>query len=221
MRRKAIVVFSGGQDSTTCLIDAILRYDGVKAVSFDYGQRNHKELNVAKKIAEDFGVEHIIVDMNLNGVTTNAMTDHNMEIKVDELPNTFVAGRNQLFLTYASIIAYENDARTVITGVSDTESSGYPDCSREFIDSFQKTISLALGQTMKVETPLMDLNKSEVWAKADGLGYLEYVWENTITCYNGEMKQGCGDCPSCKLRNKALENYIVTQERYNKAGANK
>lgn len=221
MKDKAVVVFSGGQDSTTCLIDAIMRHDEVMAVSFDYGQRNHKELSVAKKITEDFGVEHFIVDMNLNGVTTNAMTDHTMEIEIDEIPNTFVAGRNQLFLTYASIIAYENDARTIITGVSDTESSGYPDCSREFINSFQETISLALGQTMIIKTPLMNLDKAQVWAKADGLGYIEYIWENTITCYNGQMKQGCGECPSCRLRNKALEKYIVTQERYNKAGANK
>src|SRR5699024_3805059 len=107
MKDKAVVVFSGGQDSTTCLIDAIMRHDEVMAVSFDYGQRNHKELSVAKKITEDFGVEHFIVDMNLNEVTTNAMTDHTMEIEIDEIPNTFVAGRNQLFLTYASIRSEE------------------------------------------------------------------------------------------------------------------
>lgn len=213
---KAIVVFSGGQDSTTCLIEAVHKHDYVLAVTFDYGQRHIKEIECAKKIIKDFNddgfkVEHKIIDMSvINDITVNALT-RDIKIAIDEdtgLPNTFVPGRNILFLTIASIVAYQIGASAIYTGVCQTDFSGYPDCRNDFVKALNYTLNIGLDKNIEIVTPLMWLNKAETWQLADSYGYLEYVADNTLTCYNGVIGAGCGECPACKLRAKGLEEYL-------------
>lgn len=209
---KAIVVFSGGQDSTTCLFWALKHYDEVEAVTFYYKQRHSDEVEVAKEIARELEIEHHIVDVSIiNELTQNALTNGNMNIETDEetgLPNTFVPGRNVLFLTLADIIAYQKQADTIITGVCETDYSGYPDCRHDFVVALNGALNLGLDKYIQIETPIMWLDKKETWALADELGQLEYIRDNTITCYNGVKGMGCGECPACKLRRRGLEEYL-------------
>ena len=162
---KAVVVFSGGQDSTTCLLWALETFDNVEAVTFLYGQRNASELDSAKKIAEDLGVAHKILDLNLlNQLTDNAMTRSDMEIdETGEVPNTFVEGRNHIFLSFAAIYAKRVGARHIITGVSETDFSDYPDCRNDFIKSLNVTLNLAMDARFEIHTPLMWKTKADVW----------------------------------------------------------
>ena len=159
-RDEAVVVFSGGQDSTTCLLWALKKYKKVYAVSFDYGQKHIKELECAKKIAEKFGVEHHILDMSLlNQLAPNSLT--RSEMKVDEnapevgTPNTFVDGRNMVFLTFVAIYAKQKGVSDIITGVSQSDFSGYPDCRDIFIKSLNTTLNLAMDYEFDIITPLM------------------------------------------------------------------
>ena len=219
MSEKVVVVFSGGQDSTTCLIQAVQKYgkENVFALSFFYAQRHWNELEKAKKIAEDFGVHHEILQVNqlFECLKDCSLINGNLEIKQGEkYPNTFVDGRNHMFLSVAAIYAKQIDAHKIITGCCETDYSGYPDCRREFIDSLEKTLSLAMDYTFNIITPLMYLNKAETWKLADDLGYLEYVRDNTHTCYNG-VEGGCHECPSCKLREKGYNEYIASKETSN------
>lgn len=208
---KAIVVFSGGQDSTTCLFWALKHYDEVEAVTFYYKQRHSDEVEVAKRIAKDIGVKHKVIDVSvINDLTQNALTDGDMNIEIDEetgLPNTFVPGRNVLFLTLASIVAYQTKADAIVTGVCETDYSGYPDCRNDFVTALNGALNLGLDKYINIETPLMWLDKAETWAMAHELGRLEYVVKNTLTCYNGVIGQGCGECPACKLRHKGLAEF--------------
>lgn len=208
---KAVVVFSGGQDSTTCLLWALEKFDSVEAVTFLYGQRNMPELNSAKKIANDFGVKHTILEMNLlHQLTENAMTRENIDIdESGELPNTFVPGRNHIFLSFAAIYAKQIGAKHIITGVSETDFSGYPDCRHDFIQSLNQTLNLAMDDHFAIHTPLMWKNKAETWEMAAKMGKLEYIRARTTTCYNGIIGDGCGECPSCKLRRQGLEAYLT------------
>jgi len=208
---KAVVVFSGGQDSTTCLFWALKNFQEVQAVTFDYGQRHRKEIEVAKTIADDLGVKHTVLDMSLlNQLAPNALTRKEIEIeqKEGELPTTFVDGRNLLFLSFAAVLAKQSGARHIITGVCETDFSGYPDCRDVFIKSLNVTLNLAMDYEFVIHTPLMWLNKAQTWELADQLGALEYVRENTLTCYNGIMADGCGHCPACKLRKRGLDEYL-------------
>ncbi|EHL77978.1 MULTISPECIES: 7-cyano-7-deazaguanine synthase QueC [Bacillus] len=208
---KAVVVFSGGQDSTTCLFWALKNFQEVQAVTFDYGQRHRKEIEVAKTIAHDLGVKHTVLDMSLlNQLAPNALTRKEIEIeqKEGELPTTFVDGRNLLFLSFAAVLAKQSGARHIITGVCETDFSGYPDCRDVFIKSLNVTLNLAMDYEFVIHTPLMWLNKAQTWELADQLGALEYVRENTLTCYNGIMADGCGHCPACKLRKRGLDEYL-------------
>lgn len=208
---KAVVVFSGGQDSTTCLLWALETFDHVEAVTFLYGQRNASELDSAKKIAADLGVPHKVLDLNLlNQLTDNAMTRSDLEIdETGDVPNTFVEGRNHIFLSFAAIYAKGVGARHVITGVSETDFSGYPDCRNDFIKSLNVTLNLAMDARFEIHTPLMWKTKADVWEMADNMGKLAYVKENTTTCYNGIIADGCGECPSCKLRKQGLDAYLT------------
>ncbi len=208
---KAVVVFSGGQDSTTCLLWALERFDNVETVTFSYGQRNVSELKSAKKIAEDLGVKHTVLDMNLlNQLTDNAMTRKDMEIDgAGVVPNTFVPGRNHIFLSFAAIFAKGIGARHIITGVSETDFSGYPDCRDNFIKSLNLTLNLAMDHSFEIHTPLMWKNKAQTWEMAEKLGKLEYIRKHTTTCYNGIIGDGCGECPSCKLRKQGLDAYLA------------
>ena len=211
---KAMVVFSGGQDSTTCLFWALKNFDYVEAVTFNYGQRHISEIECARAIAADLGVKHHVLDMSLlSQLAPNSLT--RMDIPVDEqipdgksVPNTYVEGRNMLFLTFAAVLAKVNGINNIITGVCETDFSGYPDCRDVFVKSLNVTLNLAMDYNFVLHTPLMWLTKAETWALADQLGKLDYIRENTLTCYNGIKGDGCGHCPACTLRRKGLEEYL-------------
>lgn len=215
-KNEAVVVFSGGQDSTTCLLWALKKYRKVYAVSFDYGQRHVKELSCAKKIAEKYNVEHKILDMTLlNQLAPNSLTRD--DIVVDEsvpsngLPNSFVDGRNLLFLSFVAVYAKQLGITDIITGVSQSDFSGYPDCRDIFIKSLNTTLNLAMDYEFDIITPLMWIDKMETWKLADELGGLEVVRDMTLTCYNGIMGEGCGSCPACKLRKKGYDLYMASK----------
>ncbi len=205
-QEKAIVVFSGGQDSTTCLFWAQERFEEVEAVTFDYGQRHLLEIECAKEIAAELGVTHHILDMSLlNQLAPNALTRQDIEVEDGEdggLPSTFVPGRNLLFLSFAGVLASQVGAKHIVTGVCETDFSGYPDCRDIFIKSLNVTLNLSMDDSFVIDTPLMWLNKAQTWALADQLGALEFVRQRTLTCYNGVIADGCGECPACKLRKK-------------------
>lgn len=215
MEKKAIVLFSGGQDSTTCLFWAFKHFDKVIAISFDYGQRHSIELAQAQKITQILEVEHhIFTAPALNEIGKTALTS-NQEIQVNEknqLPNTFVPARNLVFLSLAAGWGYLHDVFDIVTGVCQTDYSGYPDCRFSFIQSTQTTLQLALDQPqIQIHTPLMFLNKAQIWKISQDLGALEFIVENTHTCYKGERTikhtwgYGCGECPACELRKKGFE----------------
>lgn len=209
---KAVVVFSGGQDSTTCLFWAKERYRSLHAVIFDYGQRHKEEIQCAVDIANEQGVAYKVFDMGLlNQLTANALTRENIRVQAGEAgesPSTFVAGRNHLFLSFAAVYAREIGAKHIITGVCETDFSGYPDCRDVFVKSLNVTLNLAMDEPFVIHTPLMWLNKKETWALADRLGQLEYIRANTLTCYEGIRGDGCGTCPSCQLRQNGLDLYL-------------
>jgi 7-cyano-7-deazaguanine synthase len=210
---KALVVYSGGQDSTTCLFWARKHFDSVYAIAFNYGQRHVAELSAAKQIAEDENVPLNIFNIDLlSAVSHNSLTDSQMEVETDQPdhrpPNTLVEGRNMLFLTYAAIFAKANGINNIITGVGQADYSGYPDCRNEFIQSLNQTLNLSMDYPYIIHTPLMWLDKSEIWQMADELGAFDIVRDQTITCYHGIPGAGCGTCPSCKLRNRGLLNYL-------------
>ena len=212
-KEEAVVVFSGGQDSTTCLLWALSRYKKVYAISFDYGQRHVAELDCAKEIAKKLGVEHYILDMTLlNQLAPNSLT--RSDIKVDEnapevgTPNSFVDGRNHLFLSFVAVFAKQKGISDIITGVSQSDFSGYPDCRDAFVKSLNVTLNLAMDYEFNIITPLMWNDKMETWKMADELGGLELVHDMTLTCYNGIKGDGCGHCPACKLRKRGYDLYM-------------
>lgn len=216
MKDKAVVVFSGGQDSTTCLFWALKKFDEVIAVTFDYGQRNKKEIECAKAIADELDIEHHVLDMGLlNQLAPNALTREDIKIEMGEngaLPSTFVEGRNMIFLTFAGVLAKVKGAKHIVTGVCETDFSGYPDCRDIFIKSLNVTLNLAMDYTFVLHTPLMWINKAQTWEMADQLGKLDYVREKTLTCYNGIMGDGCGECPACHLRQRGLNEYLESKK---------
>ena len=209
-RQSALVVFSGGQESTTCLFWAMKHYEYVETVTFSYGQRHSQELEVAKEIAAEQGVKHHILDMSLLGqITENALTsDIAIETKDGEVPNTFVDGRNHLFLSFAAVLAKQRKIRDIVTGVCQTDFSGYPDCRDVFVKSLNVTLNLAMDYEFVIQTPLMWLDKAETWELADQLGKFDYVRQKTLTCYNGIRGTGCRQCPACHLRQAGLEKYL-------------
>ncbi|OBT13683.1 7-cyano-7-deazaguanine synthase QueC [Vibrio sp. UCD-FRSSP16_10] len=210
---KAVVIFSGGQDSTTCLVQALTQFDEVHAITYDYGQRHRQEIEIAQKMAKKLGVKaHKVMDVTLlNELAVSSLTRDDIpvshELADNGLPNSFVPGRNILFLTLAGIYAYQVGAKTLITGVCETDFSGYPDCRDEFVKTMTSALALGMDYPLQVNTPLMWLNKAETWAMADHYNALEMVRDETLTCYNGIVGSGCGDCPACDLRAKGLEQY--------------
>ncbi|WP_108670997.1 7-cyano-7-deazaguanine synthase QueC [Peribacillus acanthi] len=211
---KAVVVFSGGQDSTTCLFWAMKEFKEVIAVTFDYGQRHKEEIECAKAITNDLNIKHHILDMSLlNQLAPNALTrDIEIEESEGSVPNTFVDGRNLLFLSFAGVLAKQVAAKHIVTGVCETDFSGYPDCRDVFIKSLNVTLNLSMAYDFVIDTPLMWLNKAQTWELADQLGAFEYVREKTLTCYNGIIGDGCGECPACKLRKRGLDEYLAEKE---------
>lgn len=217
--KRAIVVFSGGQDSTTCLIQALQQYDEVHCVTFDYGQRHRAEIEVAQALSEALGAKaHKLLDVGLlNELAISSLTRDNIPIpayRTDQnnaLPSTFVPGRNILFLTLAAIYAYQVEAEAVISGVCETDFSGYPDCRDEFVKALNQAVVLGIARNIRFETPLMWLNKAETWALADYYHQLDVVRQDTLTCYNGVKGYGCGECAACHLRANGLTQYQTSR----------
>lgn len=212
----AIVVFSGGQDSTTCLFWAKKKFKKVIAVSFNYNQKHIKELECAEAICKEHGFEHVTLDLGLlNQLAPNSLTRSDIEVEndvpKDKLPNSFVDGRNLLFLSFVAILAKQRGIKHIVTGVSQSDFSGYPDCRDVFIKSLNVTLNLSMDYEFVIHTPLMWIDKMETWKLADELGVLDLIRTETLTCYNGIIGDGCGECPSCVLRRKGLEAYLKTK----------
>jgi 7-cyano-7-deazaguanine synthase len=227
--RTALVVFSGGQDSTACLAWALSRYARVETIGFDYGQRHRIELScrgtVRTEITRAFpqwgsrlGDDHLL-DLGLLGqISDTAMTaSRAIEMQANGLPNTFVPGRNLLFLNFAAALAYRRGASVLIGGMCETDFSGYPDCRDNTLKALQVAISLGLDSPMTIETPLMWLTKAQTWALTGQLGgrvLNELIIEHTHTCYLGDRSQrhawgyGCGTCPACALRRDGYDAYM-------------
>ncbi len=226
--KRAVVVFSGGQDSTTCLVQALQQYDEVHCVTFDYGQRHQQEIDVARDLVLSLGAAaHKVLDVRLlNELAISSLTRDNIPVpdfdpEATGLPSTFVPGRNILFLTLASIYAYQVNAEAVISGVCETDFSGYPDCRDEFVKALNHAIELGMAKAVRFETPLMWLNKAETWALADHWQHLKLIREETLTCYNGIKGTGCGQCAACHLRARGLEEYLQNPEQVMQSMKNK
>lgn len=212
-KEKALVVFSGGQDSTTCLFWALRNFKEVHTLTFSYGQRHSLETEIARRLAERAGVDFRLMDISsIAGLGTSSLTDDS--IRMDEekpsgtFPNTFVPGRNLFFLSVAAVYAREHAIMNIVTGVSQTDYSGYPDCRDSFIRSLNVTLNLAMDEQFVIHTPLMWLDKAQTWALADSLGVFDIIRNETLTCYNGVPGDGCGHCPACRLRQAGLEEYL-------------
>lgn len=216
----ALVVFSGGQDSTTCLFWAKKNFKKVYALSFVYGQKHQQEVEIARQIAHDAEVDFQAMDVSFIGsLGKNSLTDTTMvmdEEKPEEgCPNTFVPGRNLFFLSIAAVYARERGIRHLVTGVSQTDFSGYPDCRDNFVKSLNVTLNLAMEENFVIHTPLMWLDKCETWALADNLGVFDLIRYRTLTCYNGVVGDGCGHCPACTLRREGLLRYLDEKQQNN------
>ncbi len=230
--RKALVLFSGGQDSTACLAWALERYAQVETIGFDYGQRHRIELDcrqtVRRELAAQFpawgaklGDDHVLDLALLGQISDTALTESRaIEMQANGLPNTFVPGRNLLFLSFAATLAYRRGASVLVGGMCETDYSGYPDCRDNTLKALQVALSLGLDQPMTIETPLMFITKAQTWALTEQLGGAalnELVIEHTHTCYLGERQQrhawgyGCGSCPACELRAQGYEGFLAQQ----------
>ena len=225
MHTKAMVLFSGGQDSTTCLAWALERYEHVETIGFDYGQRHHVELECRQTVLANLRSEfpqwaaklredHLL-DLGLLGqISDTALTaDKTIEFEKNGLPNTFVPGRNLIFFTFAGAVAYRRGISVLVGGMCETDYSGYPDCRDDTLKSLQVTLGLGLDQRFVIETPLMWIDKAQTWAMAQELGgqkLVEIVRRDTHSCYLGDRSTlhawgyGCGTCPACELRAKGF-----------------
>ena len=217
-KTKAVVIFSGGQDSTTCLYWALNRFDIVEAITFSYGQKHLVEVEASIKICKKEIVKQTIVDLSfLDTLVDSALTSNGDVNVLNEkgLPASFVPNRNQLFITLAHAYAQKIGAKTLVGGMCDTDFSGYPDCRADFILKLQGVTNMGSEAIIAIDTPLMKLNKAETFAMADELGCLDEVIINSHTCYNGNREDfhqwgyGCGECPACKLRAKGYEDYVT------------
>ncbi len=213
--KKALVVLSGGQDSTTCLFWAIDKFgkDNVSAIGFDYGQRHKAELCAAREICERTGVFYeTIATPTINELSASSLTRSDIPVEKekpeDTPPNSFVEGRNLLFLSYAGIYAKTHGMTEIVTGVCETDFSGYPDCRDVFVKSLNVTLNLAMDYRFVIHTPLMWQDKADTWEMADELGVLEIIKNDTLTCYNGIKGDGCGECPACFLRKRGYDEFL-------------
>lgn len=214
---RALVILSGGQDSTTCLFWAKKHFKEVSALSFIYGQKHVHEVDLAEQIAHEAGVAFQKMDVSfISQLSSNSLTDSSItmdQVKPsDGPPNTFVPGRNLFFISIAAVVAREHGIRHLVTGVSQTDFSGYPDCRDSFIRSLNVTLNLGLEEQFVIHTPLMWIDKCATWAMADELGVLDLVRQRTLTCYNGVAGDGCGHCPACQLRREGLEQYLKLKQ---------
>jgi 7-cyano-7-deazaguanine synthase len=229
MNNKALVLFSGGQDSATCLAWALARYEHVETVAFDYGQRHKVELQCRLTVLDELraafpawaarlGADHLIDLAVLGQISDTAMTqDRAIEMQANGLPNTFVPGRNLLFFTFAATVAYRRGLQVLVGGMCETDYSGYPDCRDNTLKALQVALSLGMDTPMVLETPLMWLDKAATWRLAETLGgapLVALVQEHTHTCYLGDRSTrhpwgyGCGSCPACALRRSGYARYV-------------
>jgi 7-cyano-7-deazaguanine synthase len=228
MHRNALVLFSGGQDSTTCLALALSKYDRVETIAFDYGQRHKVELEARLKVLEGIrgqfpqwaprmGNDHLL-DLAVLGEVSETSLTRDMAFTMEQsgLPNTFVPGRNLLFLTLAAALAYRRGLEVIVTGVCETDFSGYPDCRDDTMKAMQLALSLGMDKRFLIETPLMWIDKAQTWQMAHDLGgeaLVNLIVEETHTCYLGDRGHrnawgyGCGECPACLLRARGWERY--------------
>jgi 7-cyano-7-deazaguanine synthase len=224
----ALVLFSGGQDSTTCLAWALERHERVETLGFDYGQRHRIELAqrgvlrdalaaIKPQWAERLGPDHVLDLSALGAISDTALTsDKAIEMGAKNLPNTFVPGRNLIFLTFAAALAYRRSLTRIVGGMCETDFSGYPDCRDDAIKAMQVALNIGMESRFVVETPLMWIDKAQSWALAQQLGgdaLVEAIVEHSHTCYLGERGQrhawgyGCGACPACRLRAQGFANW--------------
>lgn len=212
----AVVILSGGQDSATCLGYALKRFDKVTSIHFKYGQRHEVEEDYAYKQANKYGIECETIDISaMMALNESALLTKDKDVSVvtsKGLPDSYVPNRNQMFITIAHAYAQKLGFDYLVTGVCQTDYSGYPDCRLEFVEALQKATNLGSNANISILTPLMYLTKAETFEFAEGLGILDSIIEDTITCYNGdeslkEWGRGCGECPSCKLRKKGYEEF--------------
>ena len=228
MHKAALVLFSGGQDSATCLAHALKRYERVETIAFDYRQRHHIELVSRLKVLEEIrlqfphwagklGQDHVLDLAVLGKVSETSLTrDTAFKMEASGLPNTFVPGRNLLFLTLAAAVAYRRDLEVIVTGVCETDFSGYPDCRDDTMKAMQLALSLGMDKRFLIETPLMWIDKADTWRMAETLGgrpLVDLIIEHTHTCYLGDREHrhawgyGCGVCPACDLRAKGYARF--------------
>ncbi len=236
MHKSALVLFSGGQDSTTCLALALTKYERVETIAFDCRQRHHVELesrlNVLREMKAQFpawapkmGEDHLLDLAVLGEVSETSLTrDTAFKMEQSGLPNTFVPGRNLLFLTLAAAVAYRRDLQVIVTGVCETDFSGYPDCRDDTMKAMQLALSLGMDKRYLIETPLMWIDKAATWQLAESLGaqsgssggggaLVNLIIEHTHTCYLGDREHrhawgyGCGACPACELRARGFAKF--------------
>lgn len=233
MHTSALVLFSGGQDSTTCLALALSKYERVETIAFDYRQRHSVELQARLRVLEQIkaqfpqwahklGEDHLLDLAVLGQVSETSLTrDVAFKIESSGLPNTFVPGRNLLFLTLAAALAYRRDLQVMVTGVCETDFSGYPDCRDDTMKAMQLALSLGMDKRFLIETPLMWIDKADTWALAASLGgqpLVDLIIEHTHTCYLGDREHrhawgyGCGQCPACELRAKGYERWVANSD---------
>lgn len=225
----ALVIFSGGQDSATCLAWALARYQNVETIGFAYGQRHAVELDVRLLFLDELrkvypqwrarlGSDRVIDLAVLGKITKSALTSNvQFGARDDGLPRTFVPGRNLVFLLFAGIVAFQSQLKHLVTGVCETDFSGYPDCRDDTMKALQVALNLGMQSHMSIDTPLMWLSKADTWAMAESLGgsnLVELIREKTHTCYDGDRVNrhdwgyGCGNCDACRLRARGWEQYV-------------
>lgn len=234
MNKKALVLFSGGQDSTVCLAWALSKFDHVETIGFDYGQRHRIELDcrltVLERMREEFphwadklGEDRVIDLSWLGQISDCALTEERaIELNENGLPNTFVPGRNLVFFLISSAVAYRRGLSTLVGGMCQTDFSGYPDCREDTLKALQVATNLGMASTFRFETPLMWIDKTETFQLGQQLGgkkLLEIIVRDTHTCYTGDRTHehewgfGCGECPACDLRKRGWNNYISQQNQ--------
>jgi len=229
MVEKALVLFSGGQDSTTCLAWALSRYAHVETIGFDYGQRHRIELDVRpavlsglRKISDwdsKLGEDHLLDLAILGQISQTALTqDVAIAMQDNGLPNTFVPGRNIIFMNFAAAVAYRRGIKNIVTGVCETDFSGYPDCRDDTMKAVQIALNLGMESRFTIHTPLMWIDKAQTWELAEELGQttlVDLIREDTHTCYNGDRTNrhdwgyGCGTCPACELRAEGYARFTA------------
>ena len=228
--QSALVLFSGGQDSSVCLAWALARYDRVETVGFDYGQRHAVEMEARQQVrqailsafpdwAGRLGPDHLIDLTGFGAIAETAMTsERSFDITEKGLPSTFVPGRNLVFLTYGAALADRRGLRDLVGGMCETDFSGYPDCRRDTIEALERALNLGMAQDFRIQTPLMALTKAETWALAQDLGgapLVDLICEESHTCYRGDRDRrhdwgyGCGACPACELRANGWTSWVA------------